>query len=76
MADPRISKLNKVKFGNLQIIVGWKNIAAHIGLTPRTLQRYVHKCGFPKIQLVPGQKKSNVAVEKNMLMLWFSSLQK
>lgn len=76
MADPRISKLKKVKFGELQIIVGWKNIAAHIGLTPRTLQRYVHSHGFPKFSLIPNQKKANVAVEKNMLTLWFDSLQK
>lgn len=74
MTSVRIAKLKKVKFGSLQMLIGWKAIAAHIGVSARTVQRWVHINGFPKIILNPGEKKSIIATEKNLLTIWLSNL--
>ena len=55
-----------------QILSGWKNIAAHLGMGVRTIQRYERTLGLP-IRRPAGRSRGAVVATKSELDAWVAA---
>ena len=55
-----------------QILSGWKNIAAHLGMGVRTVQRYERTLGLP-IRRPAGRSRGAVVATKSELDAWVAA---
>lgn len=55
-----------------EILSGWKNIAGHLGMGVRTIQRYEREMGLP-IRRPAGRMRGSVLATKSELDAWVAS---